>query len=212
MLWKCCTQCGNKFGKLNSKQSTEKGQCSFQSQRRAMPKNIQTTVLISNLGIESTSSAYFTHLLTGVIINIITSLSSFTLVTIMLLAKINVKSGFKTGWALSEGFLGGAVVKNLLAMQKMWVWSLNKENTLEEEMAAHSSVLAWRIPWTEEPGRLQSMGSQRVRQDWATKHSTETRVMLGKCLGHHIQGSTFCQSENEWFFICGVLGISLASF
>ena len=56
-----------------------------------------TIVLISNPGIESTSSAYFTHLLTGVIINIITSLSSFTLVTIMLLAKINVKSGFKTG-------------------------------------------------------------------------------------------------------------------
>ena len=66
---------------------------------------------------------------------------------------------------MSEGFLGGAVVKNLLAMQKMWVRSLNKEDTLEEEMAAHSSVLAWKIPWTEEPGRLQSMGSQRVRQD-----------------------------------------------
>ena len=66
---------------------------------------------------------------------------------------------------MSEGFLGGAVVKNLLAIQKMWVQSLNKEDTLEEEMAAHSSVLAWKIPWTEEPGRLQSMGSQRVRQD-----------------------------------------------
>ena len=130
MLWKCCTQCASKFGKLSSKQSTGKGQCSFQSQRRAMPKNIQTTVLISNPGIESTSSAYFTHLLTGVIINIITSLSSFTLVTIMLLAKINVKSGFKTGWALSEVFLGGAVVKNLLAIQKMWVRSLNNEATI----------------------------------------------------------------------------------
>ena len=201
MLWKCCTQCASKFGKLSSKQSTGKGQCSFQSQRRAMPKNIQTTVLISNPGIESTSSAYFTHLLTGVIINIITSLSSFTLVTIMLLAKINVKSGFKTGWALSEVFLGGAVVKNLLAIQKMWVRSLNKEDTLEEEMAAHSSVLAWKIPWTEEPGRLQSMGSQRVRQDWATKHSTETRVTLEKCLGHHIQGSTFCQSLRMSVFL-----------
>ena len=66
---------------------------------------------------------------------------------------------------MSEVFLGGAVVKNLLAIQKMWVRSLNKEDTLEEEMAAHSSVLAWKIPWTEEPGRLQSMGSQRVRQD-----------------------------------------------
>ena len=156
MLWKCCTQYVNKFGKLSSKQSTGKRQCSFQSQRRATPKNIQTTVLISNPGIESTSSAYFTHLLTGVIINIITSLSSFTLVTIMLLDKINVKSGFKTGWALSGGFLGGTVVKNLLAMQKMRVWSLSREDTLEEEMAAHSSVLAWKIPWTEQSGVLQS--------------------------------------------------------
>ena len=53
---------------------------------------------------------------------------------------------------MSEVFLGGAVVKNLLAIQKMWVRSLNKEDTLEEEMAAHSSVLAWKIPRTEETG------------------------------------------------------------
>ena len=48
-------------------------------------------------------------------------------------------------------------------MQEMWVQSLGQEDPLEE-MATHSSVLAWRIPWTEKPGRLQSMGSQRVRQ------------------------------------------------
>ena len=46
---------------------------------------------------------------------------------------------------------------------------LGQEDPLEKEMAAHSSILAWEIPWTEEPGRLQSMGSQRVRQDSATK-------------------------------------------
>ena len=54
------------------------------------------------------------------------------------------------------------MVKNLPAMQETWVWSLDQEDALEEEMATHSSILGWRIPWTEEPGRLQSMGSQRV--------------------------------------------------
>ena len=51
----------------------------------------------------------------------------------------------------------------------MRVQSLVWEDSLEKEMAAHSSILAWRIPWTEEPGRLQSMGSQRVRHSLATK-------------------------------------------
>ena len=54
-------------------------------------------------------------------------------------------------------------------MQEMWVRALGQENPLEEEIAAHSSILAWRIPWTEEPGGLQSMGSQRVRHNLATK-------------------------------------------
>ena len=51
-------------------------------------------------------------------------------------------------------------VKNLPAMQKTWVRLLHQEDPLEKEMATHSSILAWRIPWTEEPGGLQSMGSQ----------------------------------------------------
>ena len=51
------------------------------------------------------------------------------------------------------------MVKNLPAMQETWVPSLGQEDPLEEEMAAHSSVLAWRSPWTEEPGGLQSTGS-----------------------------------------------------
>ena len=63
------------------------------------------------------------------------------------------------------GFPGGSVVKNLPAMQDMWVQSLRCEDPLQEEMATHSSILAWKIPWTEEPGRLQSIGSQRVRHD-----------------------------------------------
>ena len=51
--------------------------------------------------------------------------------------------------------------------QEIWVWSLGREDALEEERATHSSILAWDIPWTEETGGLQSMGLQRVRHDWA---------------------------------------------
>ena len=57
------------------------------------------------------------------------------------------------------------VVSNLPAMQETQVQSLNQEDPLEKEIATHSSILAWRIPWTEGPGRLQFMGSQRVRHD-----------------------------------------------
>ena len=57
------------------------------------------------------------------------------------------------------------MVKNLPAMQEMWFQSLGQKDPLEEGMATHSSILAWRILWTEEPGGPQSMGSQRVGQD-----------------------------------------------
>ena len=57
------------------------------------------------------------------------------------------------------------MVKSLLAMKETWVQSLDQEDPLEKGMATHPSILAWRIPWTEEPGRLQSMGSQRVGHD-----------------------------------------------
>ena len=59
-------------------------------------------------------------------------------------------------------------LKCLPPMQETWVWSLGGEYPLEKEMVTHASILAWRIPWMEKPGRLQSMGSQRVRHDWAT--------------------------------------------
>ena len=55
------------------------------------------------------------------------------------------------------------MIKNLPAMQDMRVQSLGRDNPLEKEMATYSSILAWRIPWTEEPGGLQSMGSQKSR-------------------------------------------------
>ena len=74
------------------------------------------------------------------------------------------------------------MVKNLPAVQQTqetWVPSLGQEDPLEEEMATHSSILAWEIPWTEEPGGLQSMGLQRVGHDLVTKHaSTEERIII----------------------------------
>ena len=62
-------------------------------------------------------------------------------------------------------------LKRLPAMRETRVRSLGWEDPLEKEMATHSSILAWRISWTEEPGGLQSTGSQRVGQDWATSLS-----------------------------------------
>ena len=57
------------------------------------------------------------------------------------------------------------MVKRLPTTQETWVQSLGQEDSLEKEMATHSSILAWKTPWTEEPVRLQSMGSQRVGHD-----------------------------------------------
>ena len=64
------------------------------------------------------------------------------------------------------------MVENLPAVQETWVRSLGQENPLEKGRAPHSSILAWRIPCIEEPGRLQSMGSQRVRHNGATNTFT----------------------------------------
>ena len=63
-------------------------------------------------------------------------------------------------------------VKHLPAMQETQVCSLGWDDPLEKEMATHSSILAWKIPWTEDPGGLQSMELQRVGRDWATEHVT----------------------------------------
>ena len=62
-------------------------------------------------------------------------------------------------------------VKNLPARQETGVWFLGGEDPLEKEMTTRSSILAWRISWTKEPGRLQSMGSHRVRHDWAPERA-----------------------------------------
>ena len=71
-------------------------------------------------------------------------------------------------WSIffSYTFASPQMVKHLPTMRETWVQSLGREDLLEKEMATHSSTLAWKIPWMEEPGRLQSMGSQRVRHDF----------------------------------------------
>ena len=64
-------------------------------------------------------------------------------------------------------------MKNPPIVQETWVRSLGWEDPLEKEMATQSNILAWKIPWTEEPGRLQSMGLQRVGHDYVTEHTQE---------------------------------------
>ena len=83
---------------------------------------------------------------------------------------------------METGFPGGSVVKNLLAEQEMRVRSLGWEDPLKKEMATHPSTLAWEIPWTEEPGGLQSVGSKRVRHDLVTKQQQimETHPKVGR--------------------------------
>ena len=72
-------------------------------------------------------------------------------------------------YVVVKGFPDGSAVKNPPAMQETWIWSLGWEDALEKETATHSNVVAWEIPWTEDSGRLQSMGSQRVGRDLAAK-------------------------------------------
>ena len=80
-----------------------------------------------------------------------------------------------------KDFSVAQTVKNLSTMQETWVRSLGQEDPLEKWMANHSSILVWRIPWTEKPGGLQSMGLQRAGQDWsdwACVHVSDTRFHI----------------------------------
>ena len=70
------------------------------------------------------------------------------------------------------------MAKSLPAVWENQAWSLGWEDPLEKEMVTHSCVLAWKIPWMEEPGRLQSMGSQRVRHNWAFTFFPQLLVMI----------------------------------
>jgi len=102
------------------------------------------------------------------------------------------------------GFPWSQMVKNLPAVQGIWVRSLGWDDPLKKEMSTHSSILAWRIPWTEESGRLQSMGLQRVRYNWATNthmiifKSTIEKVVLTICIllcKTFLELSHFCKTD-----------------
>ena len=97
-------------------------------------------------------------------------------------------------------------VKHPPAMQETQVRSLGWEDPLEKEMATHSSTLAWKIPWMEEPGRLQSMWSQRVRYDWATSLS----LSLSYYLSPHL---LFLSYTCSYYSLCiSTEGICMNSF
>ena len=84
---------------------------------------------------------------------------------ILLFFLLCYKSQPELSLAIIQASLVAQLVKNPPAMGETWVQSLSWEDPLEEVMATHSSILAWRIPWTEEPGELQSMGSERVEHN-----------------------------------------------
>ena len=114
-------------------------------------------------------------------------------------------------WQICGASLVAQMVKNLPAMWETLVWALGQEDPLKEEMATHSSILAWRIPWTEEPGGLQSMGSQRVRQDWVTNIFTFTlanQPTFPAFVSRSVQKKLIC-SENLLFVVGKNLYIKL---
>ena len=92
------------------------------------------------------------------------------------------------------------MVKHLPTMQETWVWFLGGEDPQEKEMATRSSILAWRIPWTEEPGELQSTGSQRVGHDWVTNTHTynlNCHPSLASQVAHWVKNSPAMQKTQE---------------
>ena len=94
--------------------------------------------------------------------------------------------------------------KNPLAMREMWVWFLCREDPLEKEMAVQSSILAWEIPWTEEPVRLQSTGSQRVRHDWVTRRPLIVCTSSSGCY-HPVLMSFLYKTLAEWLRLNWIL-------
>ena len=87
--------------------------------------------------------------------------------TILIPACASSSPAFHMMYSVHRDFLVAQMAKRLPAVQ-IWIRSLAWEDPLDIEMATHSSTLSWKFPWTEEPGRLQSMGSQRVEHDWVT--------------------------------------------
>ena len=118
--------------------------------------------------------------------------------------------------SLSLTSLVAQMVKRLPGMQETWVRFLGQEDPLEKEMAIHSSTLAWKIPWTEEPDRLQSMGSQRVRHNWATSlhftHAHKVRTHFCINLFNLLIIGSYCVYWEEFMLSCSVVSESLLPF
>ena len=87
-------------------------------------------------------------------------------------------------------------------MQEMWIWSLGREDPLEEDMATHSSIHAWEIPWTEKPCRLQSMGSQRVGHDLGTRQQQQDDNKITRLIAHHLCHSLLVRTMSQVLLIC----------
>ena len=109
-------------------------------------------------------------------------------------------------WLPTPVSLGLPQVMNLPAMWETRVHSLGQEDPLEKGMATHSSILAWRIPWIEEPGGLQSLGSQRIKHDWATytlstNHSGRSSPPLSSIQTAHLLPCVILLSG---FYLCGI--------
>ena len=113
------------------------------------------------------------------------------------ITQANGYCGVWPGWGLQSVFpltvwasLVAQTVKRLPTIQETWVWSLGWEGPLEKEIATHSSTVAWKIPWTEELGRLLSMGSQRIAHDWVISFS----LFLNSLIEMWLPGNS-CTSE-----------------
>ena len=101
-------------------------------------------------------------------------------------------------------------VKRLPAMQESRVWYLGWEDPLEREKAPHSSILAWKIPWTTEPGRLPSMGSQRVGHDWVTSLHFTCLWRHEGFWGNHLcipSNTTQCLKPSSWIVFNKNIGL-----
>ena len=104
----------------------------------------------------------------------------------------------------SGASLVAQTVKNLPAMQETWVQSLGQGDPLEKGMATHSSILAWKMPWTEEPGGLRSIALQRVGHDW---EHIQLILFLFDCYEHMIVCCFFLL--DKWAYIQGTWGLHL---
>ena len=93
-------------------------------------------------------------------------------------------------------------VKHLPTMWETWVQSLNQEDHLEKEMVTHSSILAWKIQWAEEPGGLQTMGLQRVRHDWATSFYRLNKTNRNVCLNYIVLNPLISTVSLLWNSFC----------